>query len=99
MNGVQLASIVGLLLALGLTPALAFYKHGNKDGPLNPSRHLSITWGTCIALLALVLLWERPDRLKTYQPPPLKFNRIATPLLISNLFFISNRFLIAPVAL
>lgn len=59
MNGVQLASIVGLLLALGLTPALAFYKHGNKDGPLNPSRHLLITWGTCIALLALVLLWER----------------------------------------
>lgn len=59
MNGVQLASIVGLLLALGLTPALAFYKHGNKDAPINQSRHLLITWGACIALLALVLLWER----------------------------------------
>ena len=59
MNGVQVASIVGLLLALGLTPALAFYKHGNKDAPINRSRHLLITWGACIALLALVLLWER----------------------------------------
>ena len=59
MNGLQVASIVGLLLVLGLTPALSFYKHGNKDAPLNRSRHLLITWGACVAVLALVLLWER----------------------------------------
>jgi membrane protease YdiL (CAAX protease family) len=58
MNGVSLASIVGLLLALGLIPALAFYKNGSKAEPINQSRVLLITWGGCLSLVALMLLWE-----------------------------------------
>src|SRR5476649_1973523 len=59
MNGLPLASIMGLLLALGGTTGLAFFKHRNKAGPINKSRHLLATWGTCLALLALVYCWEQ----------------------------------------
>jgi membrane protease YdiL (CAAX protease family) len=59
MNGFPIVSIVGLLIALGITTLFAFIKQGNKGGPINQLRHLATMWGTCLALLALVLLWER----------------------------------------
>jgi len=59
MNGYPIASIVGLLLALGVTTLFAFLKQGGKSAPIDQSRHLVVTWGTCLALLALVLFWER----------------------------------------
>ncbi len=59
MNGIPLVSVVGLLLALGVVPLLAFYKHGDKAGAIDQRRHLVLTWGGCLALLALVLGWER----------------------------------------
>lgn len=59
MSAVSLVSVVGLLLALGVIPTMAFYKHGDKAAALNQSRHLILTWGGCLALLALVLGWER----------------------------------------
>lgn len=58
MNGIPLASMAGILLALGGTTALAFLKH-DKTGPIHPARHLVTTWGGCLALLALVLFWEQ----------------------------------------
>jgi membrane protease YdiL (CAAX protease family) len=59
MNGYSIATIVGLVLALGVTTLFAFLKPGGKSAPINQSRHLVVTWGTCVALLALVLFWER----------------------------------------
>jgi membrane protease YdiL (CAAX protease family) len=59
MNGHPIASIVGLLLALGVTTLFAFLKQGGKSAPIDQSRHLAVTWSTCLALLALMLFWER----------------------------------------
>jgi len=59
MNGFPIVSIVGLLIALGVTTLFAFIKQGDKGGPINQLRHLATVWGTCLGLLALVLLWER----------------------------------------
>jgi membrane protease YdiL (CAAX protease family) len=59
MNGFPIASIVGLLIALGVTTLFAFIKQGDKGGPINQLRHLATMWGTCLALLVLLLLWER----------------------------------------
>lgn len=53
------ATIVGLLLAMGLPSLFAFLKHGQKDGPVAPWPHLLKSWGGCLAVLALVLLWEQ----------------------------------------
>ena len=58
MNGIPVASIVGVLLALGGTTWLAFLKH-DKQGPIKQGRHLAVTWGGCLPLLALVLFWEQ----------------------------------------
>ena len=58
MNGIPLATIAGVLLALGGTTLLAFLKH-DRQGPINQAGHLTATWGGCLALLALVLFWER----------------------------------------
>jgi membrane protease YdiL (CAAX protease family) len=59
MNDYPIASIVGLLIALGVTTLFAFLKHGDNNGPINQSRHLVTMWGTCLTLLALLLFWER----------------------------------------
>ena len=59
MNGFPIVSIVGLLIALGITTLFAFIKQGDKGGPINQLRHLATMWGTCLALLALVVFWER----------------------------------------
>lgn len=53
------ATIVGLLLAMGLPSLFAFLKRGSKHGPINRRDHLIKSWGSCLAVLALVLLWEQ----------------------------------------
>lgn len=58
MNGIPLASMAGIVLALGGTTLLAFLKR-DRNAPINQARHLSVTWGGCLALLALVLWWEQ----------------------------------------
>jgi len=58
MNGTPLATWFGLLLALGGTTALAFWKH-DREGPIRKTLHLLTTWGATLALLALVLVWEQ----------------------------------------
>jgi membrane protease YdiL (CAAX protease family) len=59
MTGILLSSTVGLLFALGGSALLAFAKNRHKAAPINPVRHLATAWGGCIALVCLVLFWER----------------------------------------
>lgn len=59
MNGIPLATIIGLLLAMGGTTLFAFLKNrGCRQVAMQPTVHLTATWGCCLALLCLVLLWE-----------------------------------------
>jgi membrane protease YdiL (CAAX protease family) len=51
------ATLAGLLLAMGLPSLFAFLKRGK--GAIEQWPHLIKAWGSCLALLALVLLWER----------------------------------------
>jgi membrane protease YdiL (CAAX protease family) len=53
------ATIVGLILAMGLPALFAFVKHGSKHGPIDQREHLLKSWGSCLAVLALVLWWEQ----------------------------------------
>lgn len=53
------ATIVGLILAMGLPSLFAFLKHGDKSGPIEQWPHLAKTWGACLAVLAVLLLWEQ----------------------------------------
>jgi membrane protease YdiL (CAAX protease family) len=59
MNGIPLATIVGLLVALGGPLAFALLKSRNDDAPINLTRQLGSMWGLCAALLAIVLVWEQ----------------------------------------
>lgn len=52
-------TLIGLILAMGLPSLFAFLKHGKQQGPIELWPHLIKSWGGCIAVLALVLLWER----------------------------------------
>jgi len=38
---------------------MAFVKHRSKTAPINPARHLVVTWGGCIALVCLIIFWEQ----------------------------------------
>lgn len=58
MNGIPLATVVGLLLALGGPLAFALLKSRNKQGPIDMAGQLGAMWGLCLALLAIVLFWE-----------------------------------------
>lgn len=53
------ATLIGLMLAMGLPSLFAFLKRGGKHGPIDLRDHLLKSWGACLAVLALVLLWER----------------------------------------
>lgn len=55
----MIATLCGLLLALGLPSLFAFIKHGDRHAPFRQTRHLLMAWGGCLALLALMLLWEQ----------------------------------------
>ncbi|MYM80488.1 CPBP family intramembrane metalloprotease [Duganella sp. FT50W] len=52
-------TLIGLILAMGLPSLFAFLKHGKQQGPIELWPHLIKSWGGCIAVMALVLLWER----------------------------------------
>ncbi|MBV7539151.1 CPBP family intramembrane metalloprotease [Duganella sp. sic0402] len=54
----MIAAIAGLLLAMGLTSLFAFLKRG-RPGPIEPRSHLLKAWGGCLAVLAVLLLWEQ----------------------------------------
>lgn len=59
MNSIPLATIVGLLVALGGPLAFALQKSRDDDAPINLTRQLGSMWGLCAALLAIVLVWEQ----------------------------------------
>lgn len=59
MYDIPLATIVGLLIALGVSLAYALAKSRNKQRPINVSMQLSWMWGLALAVLAIVVFWEQ----------------------------------------
>jgi membrane protease YdiL (CAAX protease family) len=59
MSGIPYASLLGLLLAMGLPSLFALIKRGDRHAPIRQTQHLLTTWGICLALLAWVLLVEQ----------------------------------------
>jgi membrane protease YdiL (CAAX protease family) len=60
MNGIPLATIAGLLVALAGPLAFALVKSRNQDpGPIDMGRQLGSMWGLCATVLAIVLVWEQ----------------------------------------
>lgn len=59
MIAVPVATLAGLLVALGGTSVLALIKSRNKHAPIKAAFHLSSMWGLALAVVAIVLFWER----------------------------------------
>lgn len=59
MLAVSMATIAGLLVALGGTSAFAFIKSRHKAAPIKAAFHLASMWGLALTVLAIVLFWER----------------------------------------
>lgn len=55
----MIATIAGLLLALGAPSLLAYFRRGEKNSPGKQVRRLTSAWACCLALLALVFWWEQ----------------------------------------
>ena len=51
--------MAGLLVALGGTSVFALIKSRNKHAPIKAAFHLSSMWGLALAVVAIVLFWER----------------------------------------
>lgn len=59
MIAVPVATLAGLLVALGGTSAFALVKSRNQHAPIKAAFHLSSLWGLALAVVAIVLFLER----------------------------------------
>jgi len=59
MIAVPVATVAGLLVALGGTSVFALIKSRNKHAPIKAAFHLSSMWGLALGVVAIVLFWER----------------------------------------
>ena len=58
MIAVPVATMAGLLVALGGTSAFALIKSRNRHAPVKAAFHLSSMWALALAVLAIVVFWE-----------------------------------------